>query len=97
MNRRELLGGMSLGAGGLLLSGCDKLNSSPSFRNILTSAEQLHLNAQRLVAGGMAREYPADQMSPTFRTNGNTMPGSADYAAHAARANRPGCRADRRH
>ena len=84
MNRRDLLGGMTIGAGGLLLGGCDKLNSSPSFRKILTGAEQLHLNAQRLVAGGLAREYRADQMSPVFRTNGNTQPGSAAYAAHAA-------------
>ena len=84
MNRRDLLGGMAIGAGGLLLGGCDKLNSSPSFRKILTGAEQLHLNAQRLVAGGLAREYRADQMSPVFRTNGNTQPGSAAYAAHAA-------------
>ena len=84
MNRRDLVGGMTIGAGGLLLGGCDKLNSSPSFRKILTGAEQLHLNAQRLVAGGLAREYRADQMSPVFRTNGNTQPGSAAYAAHAA-------------
>ena len=84
MNRRDLLGGMTIGAGGLLLGGCDKLNSSPSFRKVLTGAEQLHLNAQRLVAGGLAREYRADQMSPVFRTNGNTQPGSAAYAAHAA-------------
>ena len=84
MNRRDLLGGMTIGAGGLLLGGCDKLNSSPSFRKILTGAEQLHLNAQQLVAGGLAREYRADQMSPVFRTNGNTQPGSAAYAAHAA-------------
>ena len=84
MNRRELLGGLSVGAGGLLLGGCDKLNADPGFRTILTGAEQLHLNAQRLVAGGLAREYRADQMSPMFRTNGNTRPGSADYAAQAA-------------
>lgn len=84
MNRRELLGRISLGAGGLLLGGCDKLNADPTFRKILTGAEQLHLNAQRLVAGGLAREYRPDQMSPLFRTNGNTQPGSSDYAAHAA-------------
>ena len=84
MDRRELLGGITLGAGGLVLGGCDKLNSSPSFRKILTGAEQLHLNSQRLVAGGLAREYRADQMSPLFRVNGNTRPGSSEYAAHAA-------------
>jgi DMSO/TMAO reductase YedYZ molybdopterin-dependent catalytic subunit len=82
MNRRELLGGISLGAGGLLLGGCDKLNADPRVRRILIGAETLHMNSQRLLAGGNAREYRPDQMSPVFRTNGATMPGSALYRAH---------------
>ena len=84
MNRRELLGGLSLGAGGLLLGGCDKLTTEPRVRKVLIGAENLHLRAQRLVAGGLAREFRSDQMSPVFRTNGNTRPASAEWAAHAA-------------
>ena len=84
MNRRDLIGGLSLGAGGLLLGGCDVLTADPGVRKILSSTEGLHLRSQRLVAGGLAREYRRDQMSPIFRTNGNTRPGSADYQAHAA-------------
>ena len=39
LTRRRLLGAGALGAGGLLLSGCDRLNASPGFRSLLTSAE----------------------------------------------------------
>ncbi len=82
MNRRELI---AMGAGGLLLGGCDRLNASPQFRRLLQGAEPLHDASQRLVAPGLAREYRRDQMSPVFRTNGNTRPASAEWAAHAAR------------
>lgn len=84
MNRRELISGLSFGAGGLLLGGCDRLNVNPDFRRILIGAEGLHRRSQRLVAPGLAREYRRDQMSPVFRTNGNIRPASADYLAHAA-------------
>jgi DMSO/TMAO reductase YedYZ molybdopterin-dependent catalytic subunit len=84
MNRRELLGGISIGAGGLLLAGCDKLNADPAVRRVLVGAENLHMTSQRLVAGGLATEYRPEQRSPVFRTNGNTLPASADYQAHAA-------------
>ena len=84
IDRRALIGGLAAG-GGLLLSGCDKLNASPGFRSILEGAETLHYRAQRLVAGreALAREYAASDMSPFFRTNGNTMPASPEYQAHA--------------
>ena len=82
MNRRELI---TIGAGGLLLGGCDRLNASPRFGRILQSAEPLHDASQRLLAPGLAREYRRDQMSPVFRTNGNRRPASANWAAHAMR------------
>ena len=91
MNRRDLLGGVTLGAGGLLLGGCDRLNADPGVRRVLIGAETLHMNSQRLLAGGNAREYRPDQMSPVFRTNGSTMPASAAYQAHL-RANFVGWR-----
>jgi len=81
MNRRELL---LVGSGGLLLGGCDRLNASPQFRKILGSAEGFHQGSQRLIAPGLAREYRRDQMSPVFRTNGNSRPASAEWAGHAA-------------
>ncbi len=84
--RRSLLGGLTLGAGGLLLSGCDKLNASPDVRSFLEGAEQLHYRSQRLVAGGaaLAREYGRSDMSPVFRVNGSSGPTSTAYGALAA-------------
>jgi DMSO/TMAO reductase YedYZ molybdopterin-dependent catalytic subunit len=86
IRRRALLGGLALGGGGLLLSGCDRLNASPGFRNLLEGAEQLHYRSQRLIGGGaaLAREYGRADMSPLFRTNGNRHPASPAYAALAA-------------
>ena len=84
IDRRKLLGGLTLGASGLLLAGCDKLNGDPAFRSLLKSAEGLHRRSQRLVAPGLAREYAASDMSPFFRTNGSTTAESPEYQAHAA-------------
>jgi len=85
IGRRSLIGGLTLGTGGLLLSGCDRLNASPGFRGLLQGAEQLHYRSQRLVAGGgaLAREYGRADMSPLFRVNGNVRPKSPDYLAYA--------------
>ena len=52
VTRRRLLGVGALGAGGLLLSGCDRLNGSAGFRDVLESAEGLHRRAQRLIGDG---------------------------------------------
>ena len=86
IGRRSLLGGLTLGAGGLLLGGCDKINAAPQVRGLLEGAEQLHYRSQRLVAGGsaLAREYGRGDMSPVFRVNGSGGPTSPAYRAHAA-------------
>lgn len=88
ISRRRLLGSIGAGAGGLLLAGCDRLNRSPAFHGALESAEGLTMGAQRLVTGrnALAAEYRPSQMSPFFRTNGNTMPSSPAYQAHLANA-----------
>ena len=86
ITRRGFVGSIAAGAGGLLLSGCDKLNASPGFRDVLRSAEGLTLKAQRLVTDrqALAREYGLGDISPVFRANGNSMPASTDYQRHAA-------------
>ncbi len=86
LSRRRLLGAGALGAGGLVLSGCDRMNASPAFRSLLKTTEDWHMGTQRLLGGGaLAREYAESQMSPVFRQNGNTDPADAAYRQHATR------------
>ena len=82
--RRFLAAGAA--SSGLLLPGCDALGRNPTFRDlVLGSGERLAYRAQRLLgASSLAREYAASDMSPDFRTNGNTRPRSTAYQRHAA-------------
>jgi DMSO/TMAO reductase YedYZ molybdopterin-dependent catalytic subunit len=83
ISRRHALAG---GASGLLLAGCDALNRSPAVRSVLEQANDLHLPAQRLLAGrdALAREFSPAEMSPTFRANGSRDVEDAAYRAHLA-------------
>ena len=69
-----------------LLAGCDRLNNSQAFRGVLRSAEGLTMRAQRLVSprDALAREFTDADLSPIFRSNGTSMPGTTDYARHLA-------------
>ena len=86
ITRRKLVGGLGATAGGLLVTGCDKLNETPDFRETLRLGEALTYRAQRLISdrGALAREFSPDQRSPVFRANGTRMPIGDAYAAHAA-------------
>jgi len=88
ISRRRMIASLGAGAGGLLLSGCDRINRSAGFQALQSTAQGLTMGAQRLIVDrhALAREFDAADMSPTFRTNGNVMPGSAVYQAHAASA-----------
>ena len=85
LDRRSLVRGMALTAGGLTLAGCDRLYAQPDFRNLLKGAEKLNYAAQRIVAGrdALAREYSPLDMSPIFRVNGAALPASSQYQALA--------------
>ncbi len=85
ISRRKLITGIGVGAGGLLLSGCDALNSNPAFRKILTESEKLTLNTHRLITdrGALAREFSVNDISPVFKANGSINPGTALYDAMA--------------
>ena len=88
ISRRRMIASLGAGAGGLLLPGCDRIGRSAAFQSLQSSAQELTMAAQRLVTdrGALAREFEPADMSPVFRTNGNVMPSSAAYQAHAASA-----------
>ena len=85
ITRRTIVTGGALGAG-LLLSGCDQLAHQPGFRRILFSGESINMGLQRALMdrNALAPEFTAEQMSPVFRTNGNSNPNTADYNRHVA-------------
>lgn len=84
ITRRGLIGSLAAGAGGLLLSGCNRINANPGVRSLLQSAEGLTMRAQRIITdrGDLAREFTAADLSPVFRANGTRQPAGADYEAH---------------
>jgi DMSO/TMAO reductase YedYZ molybdopterin-dependent catalytic subunit len=84
--RRRLLGGLALGAGGLLLSGCDAITENESLLATVQKADGLTYGAQRsLVARqALAQEFGRADLSPTFRANGSTMVDTPAYRQHMA-------------
>ena len=83
LGRRQFLGLGAAGLGSVLLGGCDRLSESPSFREVLGSAEGLTYRVQRLLGGRrtLAREFSADDLSPDFKVNGTHAPDTSAYAA----------------
>ena len=85
MERRGFLKG-TVGAASLLaLAGCDNLTQSSWFPSILQKAEKLTELVQRAVtpANALAKEYGEADISQVFPANGNTDPGTQDYAEMA--------------
>ncbi|MCS6288062.1 MAG: molybdopterin-dependent oxidoreductase [Nitrospira sp.] len=82
MERRGFLKA-TVGAASLVaLAGCDKLTQSSWFPSVLHKAEGLTELAQRAVtpANAMAKEYGEGDISDVFPANGNTDPGTEEYA-----------------
>jgi len=80
VSRRKLLGMGAAGAGGLLLSGCDRLNESAAVRDGLAGAEGLAMRSQRLLMGNsLVREFTEAEMSPSFRVNGSSRVADSAY------------------
>jgi DMSO/TMAO reductase YedYZ molybdopterin-dependent catalytic subunit len=84
ITRRRLIGSLAAGAGGLLLSGCNRINANPGVRSLLQGAEGLTMRAQRIIAdrNALAREFDAADLSPVFRANGTRHPAGSEYEAH---------------
>lgn len=85
ISRRGLIGFGGVAAGGLLLSGCDQLATPGKLKSVVQSAEGLSERWQRLIGrDGLAREFSAADISPTFKVNGTREPMEAEYQAHVA-------------
>ena len=85
MKRRQFLKG-TLGAASLVaLAGCDNLTQTSWFPGILHKAERLTDVVQRAItpAGALAKEYAETEISAVFPANGNTDPGTHEYAVAA--------------
>lgn len=85
INRRHFLRG-AVASSTVLLAGCgDRLTRSEWFASLLKSAEHLTRSAQNLITGdALAPEYPESAISPVFKPNGSTSPGSTVYRTLAA-------------
>jgi len=84
VSRRSLIRVGALGAGGLLLSGCDALNRNPAWRSVLEHGEDAHRVTQRAFGDALAREYAVSEMSPVFRANGSREGAGEDYKRNLA-------------
>lgn len=82
LKRRGFLKG-TVGAASLFaLAGCDNLTQNSWFPSILQKAERLTEGIQRAItpASAMAKEYGEADISQVFPANGNTDPGTEEYA-----------------
>src|SRR4029077_5377027 len=91
LSRRRLVLGALQGTGLVLLSGCEKLfnglQQNKKFVSLLESAEDVTQSVQRLLTGKpqLAKEFTPQDISHTFKANGNPPPIATDYIADAAR------------
>ncbi len=80
LTRRGLLG---VGAGGLLVSGCDRLSASMGANSFVAKAESATYGWQRLIGGQtLAQEFTVADLSPIFKANGSTDPKDDGYRRH---------------
>lgn len=77
LHRRHLL---TAAPASLLLTGCDALTRNPTAKAIVESGEQATYRWQRLVGrDGLAREFSAADISPTFKVNGTHEPTNPEW------------------
>ncbi len=79
--RRRFFARAFAAAGALALAGCERLSRSDWFPQILGAGEKASSSVLHLVAGrkAMAQEFPAADLSPSFRSNGTAEPDSDAY------------------
>jgi DMSO/TMAO reductase YedYZ molybdopterin-dependent catalytic subunit len=82
-DRRRLLGGLLAAGGAALLSGCEKLNNSPGFRDLLAKADRPTERALGVLTpdDALAEEFAPRHISPVFKANGSIDPRTPEYLA----------------
>jgi DMSO/TMAO reductase YedYZ molybdopterin-dependent catalytic subunit len=85
LSRRGFLIRGAAAGGAALLGGCDQLSQSPSFRDMLYSAEGATERVQRLALSSrsLAREYTEADLSKHFKANGSTSIADPAYQQSA--------------
>lgn len=80
MKRRNVLAGLAAA----FTAGCSKIGDSELFGAAVDRAEDWHRRAHRALGKrqALAREFSPEDVSPYFRGNGTTDPGTDGYAAH---------------
>jgi len=82
LHRRQLLTAVPAG---LMLTGCDALTRNPTAKAVIGAGEQATYRWQRLVGrDGLAREFSAADISPTFKVNGTHEPTNPEWQQLAA-------------
>jgi len=87
ISRRSLLRLGAIGAGSLLLAGCDDaVSENPRVLAVIDKAEALTYRAQRLILprDKLAPEYSESDIAPEFRANGSTSPSDQTYRTLAS-------------
>ena len=84
IGRRGIIGGLLGG----LVAGCGKVAQSGPGASLLAAVEDWNLGIQRALSKrtALAREFTLADISPTFRGNGTTDPGTPTYVGHVANA-----------
>ena len=81
ITRRKLIASIAAGGSSVALSACTGPTYNTTFQDtVLSAGEWLAYRVQRLIgAKALAPEFSESEMSPVFRTNGNTDPGTPEY------------------
>jgi DMSO/TMAO reductase YedYZ molybdopterin-dependent catalytic subunit len=77
---------VALGAAAtLLLAGCEKLSQTEWFPKLLSAGESLNQRVHGVIGGrrAMAQEFSPRDLSPSFRSNGTSVPDNPQYQAMA--------------
>ncbi len=85
ITRRKLIASIAAGGSSIALSACTGPTYNTTFQDtVLSAGDWLAYRVQRLTgANALAPEFFESEMSPVFRTNGNTDPGTPEYQKFA--------------